>query len=365
MENIIQESYQEILQFIKENKDNGYNVYSNIDDINELIDIIVKWYEFKYSKGSLEVVYSNYVTKKYNQSGNIVSCDIDELYTNMGYYELMYRIPIELHSIIECHYKGEKCVEDIKLPINNNSTSIKSSISVNFNKHDGNLTVISLVILERYFKIKAKCIEDLLNKEKFSKKIDYSKLDFSEIENAVVTHNLDLELRDKIFDLIVLKLFFSDENNYFGYIRAKKFIDEFNCNIKGVNLSIEKLNNMIEKRYIGFDKEYFENIFNEIFNKEKNDSFEASGLTFETIKNLKKHGICKLFDVSMKNKEMAIIFNSIYEISCNREKQILRQKSFINDEVLSCNPFIDETNNKLDENKKIKSLRKYFFKNKR
>ena len=365
MEKIIKEKYEEILKFIKENIQKGYNVYSNIDDINELIDIIVKWYEFKYSKGGLEVVYDNYITKKYGKYNRINSYHIDELYANMGYTELMYRIPTKLHSMVECHYKGKINKKDIEVKIYNTTTNIKSSIPINFNKYDGRLTAISEVTLDRSLNIKLEYIEDFMNKENFSKEIDYTKLDFSDIENVVVTHNLDLELRNKIFELIVLKLFFSDENEYFGYIRAKKFVDEFNSYIKELNLSIEKLNDMILKSYIGFDnnKEYFEKIFNEIFINNKECSLEKIGLTFDTIKNLKNNGVYRLGDIT-ENK-MIIFLNSIYEISCDRDREIIKHIVSINNNIVSTDPFMDELNSNLEEENRINSLRKYFMKNKR
>ena len=63
MKEIIRDKTKELLEYIKDSVDKGYNIYSNIDEIFELIDTIVNWYIFKYSEN--KIIMSVISTKDY------------------------------------------------------------------------------------------------------------------------------------------------------------------------------------------------------------------------------------------------------------------------------------------------------------
>ena len=106
---VIQEK--KLLNLIKDRLEKGYNVYSNIDYINELIDIIVNWYEFKYPSDKIKMSEKSIISDKNNILFLVPPKHrlrkIENLSNHMGYTELMFRIPRHLHPIVECWYKDE------------------------------------------------------------------------------------------------------------------------------------------------------------------------------------------------------------------------------------------------------------------
>lgn len=94
-------------------------------------------------------------------------------------------------------------------------------------------------------------LDELLNlfKEKYSEEFS-----FTELEKCVYDHNCDVELRNKVLQLVVLKLLYSRRTiPERGYERAKRFINEFNKKMN-LNISTEEIDNVISKDYTNTEK---------------------------------------------------------------------------------------------------------------
>ena len=243
---VIQEK--KLLNLIKDRLEKGYNVYSNIDYINELIDIIVNWYEFKYPSDKIKMSEKSIISDKNNILFLVPPKHrlrkIENLSNHMGYTELMFRIPRHLHPIVECWYKDEAGsitdVGTVKIHAKNTLNIVTYKFLINMydgyilNKEDSDLLKINSSTIE-------KLVERTENNQEF---------DIEEPKKVVLTHEYDLEIRKEIFRLISLILLFRADNFEVGYIRAKKFIEEFNKYIYNLNLSTD----IIEKESsLGFE----------------------------------------------------------------------------------------------------------------
>lgn len=94
-------------------------------------------------------------------------------------------------------------------------------------------------------------LDELLNlfKEKYS-----DEFSFTELEESVYDHNCDVELRNKVLQLVALKLLYSPNTTpERGYERSKRFINEFNEKIN-LNISTEEIDNAISKDYTNTGK---------------------------------------------------------------------------------------------------------------
>ena len=81
-------------------------------------------------------------------------------------------------------------------------------------------------------------------KEKYSDELDYT-----ELKDSVYNHNCDMELRNRLLQLVALKLLYSKNTiPERGYERAKRFINEFNKKI-GLTLSTEEIDEIMHRDY--------------------------------------------------------------------------------------------------------------------
>ena len=184
MSNFIYEKNLELLDFIRENVKKGYDIYSNTEDINELIDIIVNWYKFKYPDIELIKIIE---FQRYNEA--ILNFNNICLFSNMGYFELMKRIPKNLHQIIECWY-----IKDyIKIELKDTCNIVEQKI--NINRYDGSFKEIPNFRILKNLNFDCKDIDDFLNNNN-NKNID-EEFDLDQPKKLAFTHNLNLELRKK------------------------------------------------------------------------------------------------------------------------------------------------------------------------
>ena len=86
-------------------------------------------------------------------------------------------------------------------------------------------------------------IEDLLTEVEQN----YSdELDCSELKRIIEFHNFEIELRNRLFQLVSLGMLFSYEEVEYGYRLAKKFIIEMNQEF-GISLSTTEIDRLYEK----------------------------------------------------------------------------------------------------------------------
>lgn len=319
---------EELLKFINECLDLGYNIYSNVDDINELVEIIVNWYKIKYPDYKIELSIDS-ISKSNEKLSAPSYRNIENLHENMGYIELIYRIPERIHPIIECWYKGEESEGRIeKTYIFDNKEKNKDDIYFGFCKYDGFFQIMDQVLINNFFKISCANIEQFIddnNKNNnyigidwdicSSNKIDYDSINFDNPKKIVKTHDLDLELRNKIFKLISLKLFNSNKDARIGFIRAKLFAEEFNKYLYKLNFN--------KPVYVPAETFALCNkIINDLNFKSKTEEtkIEENGLTIETLKTLKYYNIKTNTDL------LNIDFDRIGDgvcYYCERDRRIL------------------------------------------
>mgnify|MGYP004519813443 FL=1 len=244
------EENKEFLSWFKDKIKNDYYPFMEIEELQELINNITYWYEIKYPEREFEL-----------DEGikNLDFKSITPLSKSMNIYQLMYRLSDDQLCLINGEYRsncggirniyngGSKVVAQkavlyiVIKQINNN---------YNANGINNNLIICAypngeVIInddLKKYVDKERINLDELLSL--FEKKYSHN-LDFSVLKADVDNHNCDLELRERILQLIALKLLYSQNTiPDRGYKRAKKFIDEFNKELN-LNLSSEKIDNII------------------------------------------------------------------------------------------------------------------------
>ena len=87
----------ELLTWLKRAIKNGYHAFIDIENLQELIDNIVYWYEMKYPEREMEF----YEGTRYFNSENM-----ETLSNVMDIKQLMYRLPHKQLCLIQCNYRS-------------------------------------------------------------------------------------------------------------------------------------------------------------------------------------------------------------------------------------------------------------------
>lgn len=250
----------EFLNWYEEKIDEGYKPLMNITELQDLINKIVIWYEIKYPEKELEF-YEGIVDLRF--------LNIKKMSKSMNLEQLIYRIDKKQYYLIKCQYRTGLggCS-----PIYNDGKIIGYNSCIGFsvkrkNKQDcrpwelidyrnsPRFLILANPIsgevninydLEDYVKSNKITINQLLTL--FENKYK-DELDFFELNECVYNYNIDLELRNMILQLVALKLIYSrDTIPERGYVRAKRFINEFNKKMK-LNLNSEEIDKLIASDY--------------------------------------------------------------------------------------------------------------------
>lgn len=296
-----------------------------LEEWNIIKNIIVNWYTIKYPYDEIDCILSeNYsyfiiVPNEYDYR-NVV-----DLRQHMGYLELMFRIPKKLHPLIECWYKGKNgyygsniISGDIYLSHTNNV--VKKHFLIE--KHDGHF-----IELDETFDIKlTPYIDDLVNT------INKDNYDIQELLEITNKHNKDLKSRKLQLESVAINLINNSQNEFVGYVRAKKFIDDFNKYFYNLDLSYE----CIDKYMIEFyNNSYYEleefmkkikYICNFLDKKKNSDSVEEFGLSFKTLSFLKKNNIKEVKDLHGKTLYDIFQKDSIFNIMIPHRDKIMLNK---------------------------------------
>lgn len=232
----------------------GYKSSIHYENIQNLIDKIVNWYEFKYPEREM-----NY----FNSSINPDNADIKKLSDDMNIRQLLFRLSNDQLHLIEGEYRATG-VAEIPIYENNKKVGIKCNIYMRINERNPENNIGSkpffLVFADNMTGIVSKDIEqneyidsnkditleELLStfNEKYANELEYS-----ELKKCIFNHKCDIELRDKILQLVALKILYSKNTvPQRGYERAKKFIKEFN-NELGTHLTTNEIDNIMNKDY--------------------------------------------------------------------------------------------------------------------
>ncbi len=249
------EKNKDFLKWLRNSIDDGYHCFIEIEELQQLIDDIVKWYEIKYPERELEYFEG---TRYMNFQ------DIKSISNVMDIRQLLFRLSHNQLCLIECGYRATGWGLH---PIYENGKEVGSEPQI-FMRIDRKNEEECNPWLGNYFLLYANHMtgevltdyelkEYIVNKEKisldellsiFNKKYN-DRLDFTELKESVYDHNCDMELRHKVLQLVALKLLYSSNTiPERGYERAKRFINEFNKKL-GLTLSTEQIDEIIHRDY--------------------------------------------------------------------------------------------------------------------
>ena len=251
------EKNKDFLTWLKTSIKNGYHCFMKTEELQELIDSVVNWYEIKYPERELEY---------FEGTRHLGFQDIRRISDVMDIRQLLFRLPHNQLCLMECGYRAKGWGQ---YPIYENGKEIdlKVQIFMKINKknkeecnpwydettyfllHADYMTgeVSNYYELEDYIDNEENIsLDELLSvfNEKYS-----NELDFTELTESVYDHNCDMELRDRILQLVALKLLYSRNTiPERGYERAKRYINEFNKKL-GLELSTEQIDEIIHRDY--------------------------------------------------------------------------------------------------------------------
>ena len=251
------EKNKDFLTWLKTSIKDGYHCFIKTEELQELIDSIVNWYEIKYPERELEYFEG---TRHMNFQ------DIRRISDVMDIRQLLFRLPHNQLCLMECGYRAKGWGQH---PIYENGKKIGWEAQIfmcisrkNKEESDSWLgkapyfllyadhmtgEVSNNYELEEYLDSEENLnLDELLSifKEKYT-----DELDFTELKESVYDHNCDMELRHRILQLVALKLLYSRNTiPERGYERSKRFINEFNKKL-GLELSTEQIDEIIHRDY--------------------------------------------------------------------------------------------------------------------
>lgn len=274
----------ELLSWLENQVKNGYQPFIDIEGLQEFIDDIASWYEIKYPEREMEF----YEGIKYFDFKNIKS-----LSKLMDIKQLMYRLSHEELSLMKCDYRsngggrrtiygdnneiiGQKEILFMGIYRKNMESSILPNFLLYADTDSGKVEID--YNLKNYVNTDNITLDELLDlfKEKYS-----DKFDFTELKKCVYNHNCDIELRNKVLQLVALKLLYSHNTiPERGYERAKRFINEFNKKM-GLNIPTEEIDNVVNKDYNNGKK--CDCVLNNCITKRKDNHLERAKLLVKTL----------------------------------------------------------------------------------
>ena len=232
--------------------DDGYDLFIGIDEMQDLIDRLFAWYEIKYPEREFDFydgkVMQDFAMKK-------------ELSDLMDINQLFFRLTDNQIKLLEGNYRSNFMKE---YPIYENGKKIGVSKKVYFkinrnendiyyNKHKDFIVSADAVSgkVDTDYEIDKYITDDVnlcdlykLFKEKYK-----DRLEFKELEDAINNKYIDNYLRDKLLEFVSLKLLYSKKTTpERGYIRAKRFIDEFNKRLN-LNLTYDEIDKVMNRDY--------------------------------------------------------------------------------------------------------------------
>ncbi|MBE6153118.1 MAG: hypothetical protein E7166_02665 [Firmicutes bacterium] len=244
-------SNKEFLKWFNSKIKNGYYAYTKISELQNTVDMITSWYEFKYPERELER-YEGVFYPAFEQ--------IKPLSKNMDFNQLMFRLPHTELCLIECGYRSTGWgIDNIfmsiknKIPNENYDLNYIDSFLLRANPDNGKVEI------DYYIKkITDKTditLDELLEIFEHTKEQNW---DYSTLKESVYNHIVDMKLRKKILEFVSIKLLYSENTiPEHGYIRAKRFVSEFNKHIPNLNLSTNNIDEIMQKDYKNTKKYIF------------------------------------------------------------------------------------------------------------
>ncbi len=220
--------------------DEGYNLFIGIDDMQDLIDRLFNWYEIKYPEREFDF-YDGEVTLDF-----AIKKELSDL---MDINQLLFRLTDNQVKFLRGNYRSK---DEMEYFIYDGNVKVGTGVKVIFKI--GRNSTDRYYLKYKDFIVRADAVSGVLDIDyEVLKYVDadnitlddlfknfsenYSdKLEFKELEDAINDKFIDNYLRDKLLEFVSLKLLYSKQTiPERGYVRAKRFIDEFN---KKLDLSL-------------------------------------------------------------------------------------------------------------------------------
>lgn len=210
----------------------GYDNIYKLEELQGIIDNIVTWYELKYPERALDKGTRSYEFE-----------NIESIKDYMSVNQLMYRMPNKAIDLIYNRYRSNLWSQYPHMGI---SFEIKDKIIDAIVRSDFRTGyVVPYDLLDLDLKEENITLEELLIKLENRKDIDYSNL-----KKVINNHKCDNKLRKEILKLVALKLIYSKNTiPEKGYERAKNFITEFNTEIANLNLTMDYIDEIMNRDY--------------------------------------------------------------------------------------------------------------------
>ncbi len=235
----IPEKNREFMAWLYEKLQKGYNPYLDLESIKDLIQKIKTWYEMKYPNRELEY-RKGVISTEFEGINNISE--------NMDFEQLRYRLHHSELETLDCKYRSNSgyCQPDwggydqrisdstgwidfigfkvdAQLPSEMKIVRMMSATAIG-----GLISPYEMTRLDDFLPtvptefITIKDLIDIIRNSSNMTSTDLDKIEF--------THETDLELRTKIFDMINLALIYSKETiPEYGQERARKFSEDVNA----------------------------------------------------------------------------------------------------------------------------------------
>lgn len=235
------------LKWYKEQLNNGYLPLLTLEEIQELINKMTIWYEWKYPSRELDKIQ------------DIRFKDIQTIMDNFTLDQLNYRLNDREIEILDCcNYRAPTTARvpiSVNLDENKNSCDINDFETIIFlslylkTKSQKEIGITATTegkiinsfnsINKKYLKkTNATTLEELLA---FLEAKKYCGLDYTDLKKCILNKQIDKELRKKIIKMASLSLIYSPNTILeHGHYRAEKLIEEFN-EYYGLNLSIKEI----------------------------------------------------------------------------------------------------------------------------
>lgn len=238
------ENNKEFISWLNNKINKGYYCSMTTDNIKEMIDFLVNWYETKYPNRYFDNQNGIYdKTVKDNKS----LCD------NMDFNALLYRLSSQALYLIKNNYPRY-----LIIPILDASKYYMPYIPLFIVPETGIITN-KQELAECGINVNS-CDNDNLTLEKLLmilKNGNYN-LNSNELEQSLESRIFNRELLSKILEFVSIKLLYSKNTiPDYGYLRSKLFINEFNSHIKDINLDTNKIDILMNNDYqnMVFNKE--------------------------------------------------------------------------------------------------------------
>lgn len=222
----------EILNFIKEKKKQRISIWTTIEEMQDMINKITSFFEFKYPDKFLDAL-------KHNPECRTVKI-CDKTAKILDIEQLKHRLSHDQNQFLECPYgsyfnivKPKKNLWDL------NHLFIRID-------NDGHIAKNELEEIQEYKFLHS--IEGIDNAEDLLGRFIGSPIEvnYSELEKIIISHKTQIQLRDIILNLIPFSLIYSKNTlPEYGYIRAKSFVRMFNKEYH-VNIDLHEVEEIIK-----------------------------------------------------------------------------------------------------------------------